>query len=98
MSSTYESALLAAREFAGKPIRVVDSLYMTMGQGFLAIAAAEAGLSATLPLIKIGMTERDLSAEHPGRLLRGEARRDRFESGDLFEGEFSGGAVEVRPL
>jgi EDD domain protein, DegV family len=42
VSSTYESALLAAREFAGKPIRVVDSLYMTMGQGFLAIAAAEA--------------------------------------------------------
>jgi DegV family protein with EDD domain len=41
-SSTYESALLAAREFPDKKIRVVDSLYMTMGQGFLAIAAAEA--------------------------------------------------------
>lgn len=42
VSSTYESAVLASREFPGKPIRVVDSLYMTMGQGFLAIAAAEA--------------------------------------------------------
>jgi DegV family protein with EDD domain len=42
VSSTYESALLAAREFPGKNIRVIDSLYMTMGQGFLAIAAAEA--------------------------------------------------------
>jgi DegV family protein with EDD domain len=41
-SSTYESALLAAREFPEKKIRVVDSLFMTMGQGFLAIAAAEA--------------------------------------------------------
>jgi DegV family protein with EDD domain len=42
VSSTYESALLAAREFPEKSIRVVDSLFMTMGQGFLAIAAAEA--------------------------------------------------------
>lgn len=42
VSSTYESALLASREFPEKKIRVVDSLYMTMGQGFLAIAAAEA--------------------------------------------------------
>jgi DegV family protein with EDD domain len=42
VSSTYESALLAVREFPGKHIRVVDSLYMTMGQGFLAIAASEA--------------------------------------------------------
>jgi len=42
VSATYESAILAAREFPDKPIRVVDSLYMTMGQGFLAIAAAEA--------------------------------------------------------
>jgi DegV family protein with EDD domain len=42
VSSTYESALLATREFPEKNIRVVDSLFMTMGQGFLAIAAAEA--------------------------------------------------------
>ncbi|MHC1740047.1 MAG: DegV family protein [Anaerolineaceae bacterium] len=42
VSSTYESALLAAREFPEKQIRVIDSLYMTMGQGFLAIAVAEA--------------------------------------------------------
>jgi DegV family protein with EDD domain len=42
VSCTYESALLASREFPGKSIRVVDSLFMTMGQGFLAVAAAEA--------------------------------------------------------
>jgi DegV family protein with EDD domain len=42
VSSTYQSALLAACEFPDKSIRVVDSLYMTMGQGFLTIAAAEA--------------------------------------------------------
>jgi len=42
MSKTYESALLATREFPGRRIKVVDSQYMTMGQGFLAIAAVEA--------------------------------------------------------
>ena len=42
VSSTYESALMASREFTGKRIRVVDSVYMTMGEGFLSIAAAEA--------------------------------------------------------
>lgn len=41
-SRTYESAILAAREFPEKKIRIVDSLHMTMGQGFLVLAAAEA--------------------------------------------------------
>ena len=42
VSSTYESALLAAKEFPKKKISIVDSLYMSMGQGFLALAAADA--------------------------------------------------------
>lgn len=42
VSSTYESALLASREFPGHKITVIDSTYMTIGQGFMAIAAAEA--------------------------------------------------------
>ena len=41
-SRTYESAILASREFPNKKIRIVDSLHMTMGQGFLVLAAAEA--------------------------------------------------------
>lgn len=42
VSSTYESALLAAREFPGRMISVIDSQYISMGQGFLALGAAEA--------------------------------------------------------
>jgi DegV family protein with EDD domain len=42
VSSTYESALLASREFPENSIRVVDALYISVGEGFLALAAAEA--------------------------------------------------------
>jgi DegV family protein with EDD domain len=41
VSKTYESAILAAREFPGHRIKVIDSQYMSIGQGFLAIAASE---------------------------------------------------------
>lgn len=42
VSSTYESALLAAREMPERKITVVDSNSMTIGQGMVALAAAEA--------------------------------------------------------
>lgn len=42
VSSTYESALLAAREFPDRKISVIDSCFMTIGQGMIALAAAEA--------------------------------------------------------
>ena len=49
VSSTFESAQTAAREFPGRKIKVIDSKYMSVGQGFMAIAAAEAVASgATL--------------------------------------------------
>ncbi len=41
-SRTFESATLAAAEFPGKKISVIDSLYMSLGQGFVALAVAEA--------------------------------------------------------
>ncbi len=41
VSKTYESAVLATREFPGRRIKVIDSQFMSMGEGFLAIAAAE---------------------------------------------------------
>jgi DegV family protein with EDD domain len=42
VSSTYSSAITASESFAGQPIAVVDSLNLSMGQGFMALAAAEA--------------------------------------------------------
>lgn len=42
VSRTYESATLAAKEFPGKKINVVDSLYMSLGQGIVVLAVAEA--------------------------------------------------------
>jgi DegV family protein with EDD domain len=42
ISSTYNSALTACESFAGRDIRVVDSLNLSMGQGFMALAAAQA--------------------------------------------------------
>jgi DegV family protein with EDD domain len=41
VSGTYASALTAADSFTGIPVRVVDTLSLTMGQGLLVIAAAE---------------------------------------------------------
>ncbi|MEA5078455.1 MAG: DegV family protein [Anaerolineaceae bacterium] len=42
VSSTYESALLAAREMPERKITIIDSCSMTIGQGMVALAAAEA--------------------------------------------------------
>jgi DegV family protein with EDD domain len=41
VSGTYDSARTAAEDFDAKPIQVVDSFSLTMGQGLLVIAAAE---------------------------------------------------------
>jgi DegV family protein with EDD domain len=42
LSATYASAVTAAASFTGIPVRVVDTLSVTMGQGLMVIAAAEA--------------------------------------------------------
>ena len=42
VSGTFNSASTAQAEFPGKDITVIDSLNMSMGQGFMAMAAAEA--------------------------------------------------------
>jgi DegV family protein with EDD domain len=41
VSATYGSAVTAAETFSAIPVRVVDTLSLTMGQGLLVIAAAE---------------------------------------------------------
>jgi DegV family protein with EDD domain len=41
LSATYASAVTAADSYSGIPVRVVDTLSVTMGQGLLVIAAAE---------------------------------------------------------
>ncbi len=42
ISRTYESALIAVEDFPGKKITVIDSEFLTMGQGYMAVIAAEA--------------------------------------------------------
>jgi DegV family protein with EDD domain len=42
VSSTYSSALTARESFPGRSIAVIDSMTLCMGQGFMALAAAEA--------------------------------------------------------
>lgn len=42
VSRTYDSAINAVEDFPGKKITVIDSEFMSLGQGFVAIAAAEA--------------------------------------------------------
>jgi DegV family protein with EDD domain len=41
MSATYQAAVAAAEDFDRVPVRVVDTRSVTMGQGLLAVAAAE---------------------------------------------------------
>lgn len=49
ISSTYSSAMTAREHFPDREIRVIDSLDLTMGQGFMAMAAAEAALRNSDP-------------------------------------------------
>lgn len=42
ISRTYDSAVTACEEFPGKLITVFDSEYLSLGQGYMALAAAEA--------------------------------------------------------
>ena len=42
ISSTYDAAVSAVNEFPGKKISVIDSLNLSMGQGFMVIEAAKA--------------------------------------------------------
>lgn len=42
VSATHNAAVLAADMFPGRQVRVVDTRTLTMGQGFMALAAAEA--------------------------------------------------------
>jgi DegV family protein with EDD domain len=47
LSATYASAVTAADTFTAIPVRVVDTLSVTMGQGLLVIASAEDAASGT---------------------------------------------------
>lgn len=42
ISRTYESALIAVEDFPGKKITVIDSEFLTMGQGYMAMTAVDA--------------------------------------------------------
>ncbi len=45
ISATYAAALTACDEFPGRPIKVIDSRLLSMSQGFMALAAADAARS-----------------------------------------------------
>jgi DegV family protein with EDD domain len=59
VSATYQSALTGAESFDQVPVRVIDSLALTMGQGLLALAAAEdAAAGASLDEVATATLER----------------------------------------
>jgi DegV family protein with EDD domain len=60
LSATYASAVTAADSFTGIPVRVVDTLSVTMGQGLLVIAAAE-GAAAGVGLDQLAAATADRS-------------------------------------
>lgn len=56
VSTTYNAALIARESYPGKDITVIDSLNLSMGQGFMAIEAAKAaqqGLSKEAILARV---------------------------------------------
>jgi DegV family protein with EDD domain len=60
VSATYQSALAAAEAVApGVPVEVIDTTMLTMGQGLLCLAAAEAA-AAGADLKEIGASTREL--------------------------------------
>jgi DegV family protein with EDD domain len=59
VSGTYASAVTAADAFTGIPVKVIDTLSLTMGQGLLVIAAAEESeAGATLDQLAAATTDR----------------------------------------
>jgi DegV family protein with EDD domain len=59
VSATYQSALTAAKEFDAAPIKVIDTRSVTMGQGLVALAAAEdAAKGASLDEVAASTEER----------------------------------------
>jgi DegV family protein with EDD domain len=62
VSATYDSARTAAESFTAKPVHVVDSYSLTVGEGLLVIAAAEDAAD--------GATLEDIVAATKGRIGR----------------------------
>jgi DegV family protein with EDD domain len=63
VSATYTAALAACDSFPGRAVRVIDSLALSMGQGFMALAAAEAAAQGA------SLEEAVARAEDVGRRL-----------------------------
>ena len=64
VSGTYSSAVTAAGSFDAVPVRVVDTRSLTMGQGLLALAAAEEAASGADLDSLVAATEDRLARTH----------------------------------